>query len=99
MKTSVDINPEIWKRVRVLAALRNLSLSDALNEALQEWILERKPELEGLSEWVRRPLQLTEEEAGAAREVRDAPPREYAREHPENARRRSPKKRAKKATK
>jgi len=79
MKTSMDINPEIWRRVRVIAAAQNISLSKAVNDALTEWVAQRKAELEGIGEWVRSEIR-EENEAEVASRIRDVQRSAYQQE-------------------
>ncbi len=83
MKTSLEVNEEVWRRARVLAAARGKSLSEAVDDALQEWIARGRAELEGIAEWVRRPIRSAREEAESAKAVCTAQDRAYSREQAE----------------
>ena len=82
MKTSLDVDPEIWKRVRVLAAAQDISLGKAVNDALQEWVAQRKADLDGIGEWVRSEIR-QENEPEVAKRVGEVRQRAYVREHAE----------------
>jgi predicted transcriptional regulator len=98
VKTSIDVNPEIWKRVRVLAATRNKSLREAVSDALEDWVARGRAELEGISEWVKRPMRTSEGETETGVAVRAVARETYWREHKEmsEARRRTTKRSRKK---
>jgi predicted transcriptional regulator len=76
MKTSLDVDPEIWKRVRVLAAKQDISLGAAVDGALREWVAQRQAELDGMGEWIRSEIR-QENEPEVAKRVERAQKQGY----------------------
>lgn len=42
--TSIKINPDLWKEAKIEAIREDLSVSEALEEALQEWVDRKRKE-------------------------------------------------------
>lgn len=39
--TSIKINPELWKQVKIAAIREDLTISEVLEEALQDWLVKK----------------------------------------------------------
>jgi predicted transcriptional regulator len=98
MKTSLDVNPEVWKRVRVLAAAQDISLGAAVDGALREWVAQRQAELDGMGGWIRSEIR-QENEPEVAGRVREAQAQGYRRAHAEIPKRRAKKRPTKQSKK
>jgi len=42
--TGVRINAELWQKVKVKATQEKMKYSDALEEALEDWLKKKKPQ-------------------------------------------------------
>lgn len=40
--TSIKINPDLWKEVKIQAIREELTISEALEEALKEWLVKKR---------------------------------------------------------
>ena len=40
--TSFKVNPDLWKEIKIEAIRQDMEVSDALSEAIEDWINKRK---------------------------------------------------------